>query len=262
VVVDTDETASQVLEAMLKDKIGRVTFVPLNRLKTKTTIYPEAEGVEPLITQLKYDPKFDKAFQQVFGKTCVCENLNLAAKYARSHDLNTITVEGDRVDRKGALTGGYHDIRRSRMEGINAYKHWKAKHTEESERSAKLKSELVPLEQEITRISGEIQIAGSKQMRLLDSREPLSRDLAVLQKEKDQLEEKLMKEKSDIADLKTEISNLEARQKSLADEIGAPISNNLNARERKEMSDLAKQVEGLKGDVAESRARATEVCFL
>ncbi|PVF93473.1 putative SMC3 [Serendipita vermifera] len=258
VVVDTDETASRVLEAMLKDKVGRVTFMPLNRLKPKTTIYPEAEGVEPLITQLKYDSKFDKAFQQVFGKTCVCENLNLAAKYARSHDLNTITVEGDKVDRKGALTGGYHDIRRSRMEGINVYKHWKAKHTEESERSVQLKSELVPLEQEITRISGDIQIAGSKQMRLLDSREPLSRDLVVLQKEKDELEEKLRKEKADIADLKTEISNLEARQKSLADEIGAPISNNLNARERKEMSDLAKQVEVFKGDVAEGRARATE----
>jgi structural maintenance of chromosome 3 (chondroitin sulfate proteoglycan 6) len=30
VVVDTDETASKVLDAMLKEKTGRVMFMPLN----------------------------------------------------------------------------------------------------------------------------------------------------------------------------------------------------------------------------------------
>ena len=258
-MVDTDETASRVLDAMLKEKAGRVTFMPLNRLKPKAVQYPEVEEVEPLIRRLQYDPKFEKAFQQVFGKTCVCEDLTLAAKYARSHDLNTITMEGDKVDRKGALTGGYHDTRRSRMDGINAYKHWKAKHTEESERSLALKSEISPLEQDITRLSGEIQVASSQRMRLLDSREPLSRELASLKREKDQLEERFNKQNADIVDLESEITNLEARKKSHEDEVGAPMSSNLNGRERKELQDLTKQLDGLKQALAKARTEAAEV---
>ncbi|KAG6827739.1 hypothetical protein H0H93_015376, partial [Arthromyces matolae] len=69
VVVDTDETASKVLDIMMKEKTGRVTFMPLNRLKPKNPPTPNAQDAEPLINKLQYDPKFEKAFQQVFGKT-------------------------------------------------------------------------------------------------------------------------------------------------------------------------------------------------
>ncbi|KAF8802101.1 hypothetical protein BYT27DRAFT_6769534 [Phlegmacium glaucopus] len=36
VIVDTDETASKVLDVMPKERTSRVTFMPLNRLKQKT----------------------------------------------------------------------------------------------------------------------------------------------------------------------------------------------------------------------------------
>lgn len=259
IVVDTDETASRVLAEMLKDKIGRVTFMPLNRLKPKAMIYPEADEVSPLIQQLTYDPKFEKAFQQVFGKTCVCGNLAIAAKYARSHDLNTITVEGDKVDRKGALTGGFHDTKRSRMEAVNNYRHWKGRFQEEVEKSATLKLEIAPLEQEITRLTGEIQITSSQRMRLLESREPVSRELAIVQREKEGLKERLAKELAEIADLETEIGNSKVQIKAFQDEIGAPLSGSLNPRERKEMQDLVKQVDVLKTSLIQTQAEASEV---
>ena len=43
VVVDTDETASKILEVMVREQLGRVTFMPLNRLKPPHTRYPEQE---------------------------------------------------------------------------------------------------------------------------------------------------------------------------------------------------------------------------
>jgi structural maintenance of chromosome 3 (chondroitin sulfate proteoglycan 6) len=173
--------------------------------------------------------------------------------------LNTITIEGDKVDRKGSLTGGYHDVRRSRMDGINAYKHWKTKHSEEAERSAKLKAEMTPLDQDITRLSGEIQIASSQRTRLLESREPVSRELAAIQRERDQLAERHSQQLIDITDLETEIENLKTQKKSHADEVGAPLSSNLNPRERKEMQDLTKQVDALKTSLAQSRTEAADV---
>ena len=103
--MDTDETASRVLDIMLKEKTGRVTFMPLNRLKPRDVAYPNAPDAIPLIEKLQFDPRYEKAFKQVFGKTCVCRDLYIAAAYVRSHNLNTITLDGDKVDRKGSLTG-------------------------------------------------------------------------------------------------------------------------------------------------------------
>ena len=118
VVVDTDDTASRLVDIMMREKNGRVTFMPLNRLKPKDVTYPNAPDAIPLIQKLRFDPAHEKAFKQVFGKTCVCRDLTIAAAYVKSHGINTITLDGDKVDRKGALTGGYHDVRRSRIEAI------------------------------------------------------------------------------------------------------------------------------------------------
>ncbi|CAE7135950.1 unnamed protein product [Rhizoctonia solani] len=164
VVVDTDATAQKVLEVLQREKSGRVTFMPLNRLKPKSVPFPQAPDALPLIDRLQFDPLHRRAFEQVFGKTAVCENLQVAAAYVRSHGLNTITLEGDKVDRKGALTGGYHDVRRSRIETIRAVKHWTQKYEADSKILAEIKAQDAQLEQEITKLTGEIQVLTRKSL--------------------------------------------------------------------------------------------------
>ena len=87
-VVDTDETATTVLEMLQKEKAGRVTFMPLNRLRSKPINMPRASDTIPMIEKLQYDQAYDKAFQHVFGKTIICPNLQVASQYARSHGVN------------------------------------------------------------------------------------------------------------------------------------------------------------------------------
>ncbi|KAJ4486589.1 hypothetical protein C8J55DRAFT_424905, partial [Lentinula edodes] len=48
-----------------------------------------------------------KAFQQVFRQTCINKDLTVAAANVKSHGINPITLDGNKVDRKGALTGGF-----------------------------------------------------------------------------------------------------------------------------------------------------------
>lgn len=50
--------------------------------------------------------------EQVFGKTLVCKDLDIATEAGRATDLNCVTIEGDQVGKKGTLTGGFLDIRR------------------------------------------------------------------------------------------------------------------------------------------------------
>lgn len=65
VVVDNDDTASRILESMNKDRAGRVTFMPLNRLKSHTVNYPKAQDAVPMISKLKFDRAYIMAFEQV-----------------------------------------------------------------------------------------------------------------------------------------------------------------------------------------------------
>lgn len=43
IVVDNDETATKILDVMIKEKSGRITFMPLNRLKPQNVEYPSAK---------------------------------------------------------------------------------------------------------------------------------------------------------------------------------------------------------------------------
>ncbi|KAH7334862.1 structural maintenance of chromosome protein 3 [Rhizoctonia solani] len=187
VVVDTDATAQKVLEVLQREKSGRVTFMPLNRLKPKPIPFPQAPDALPLIDRLQFDPLHRRAFEQVFGKTAVCENLQVAAAYVRSHGLNTITLEGDKVDRKGALTGGYHDVRRSRIETIRAVKHWTQKYEADSKILAEIKAQDAQLEQEITKLTGEIQVLTSKRAQAQAIRAGLADEAYSLDAEKTRL---------------------------------------------------------------------------
>ena len=69
VVVDSDATASTVIHELNRRKAGRVTFVPLNRIEPKRPDYPASPDAMPMIKQLQFEPKFEKAFMQVFGQS-------------------------------------------------------------------------------------------------------------------------------------------------------------------------------------------------
>lgn len=66
VVVENDDIATNLLDAMSNEKGGRVTFVPLNRIKDTAPVeYPSANDAIPLIGKLTFDPKYQKVFEQV-----------------------------------------------------------------------------------------------------------------------------------------------------------------------------------------------------
>lgn len=66
VVVDNDDTVTKILNQMRRDNIrGRVTFMPLNRLRTPTVDIPTADDAVPMISKLRFDRTYRLAFEQV-----------------------------------------------------------------------------------------------------------------------------------------------------------------------------------------------------
>ncbi|KAF9513886.1 hypothetical protein BS47DRAFT_1343707 [Hydnum rufescens UP504] len=258
VVVDTDATASKVLEVMLKEKTGRVTFMPLNRLKPKPVQYPQSTDAQPLIKKLRYDPVHVKAFEQVFGKTCVCEDLTLAASYVRRYNLNTITIDGDKVDRKGALTGGYYDIKRSRIDAIKAVKTWRPKFEELTKRHGEVREAILRLDQEITQITGQLQVAQTKHDHVYNQRDPLVRESTYIQHEHERMGERAAKFEADLADLETEMIAQKARKEAYQKELGTPMAQGLTDEEIATTEQLRKEVDHLKNSLIALSQRRNE----
>ncbi len=74
---------------------GRVTFMPLNRLHPKSVTYPQDDSLyQTMLSVLEYDPMYEKAFQQVFGKAIICPNIEVASQFARTDNINAVTLDG------------------------------------------------------------------------------------------------------------------------------------------------------------------------
>jgi structural maintenance of chromosome 3 (chondroitin sulfate proteoglycan 6) len=111
VIVDTDTTAARLMKKLEQDKLGRVTFLPLNQLNIDNLQYPDSPDVFPILQKcIRYDPKIYKAMQHVFGKKLLARNVEIAATWSAQSNMDTITLDGDLCSRKGALSGGFVDV--------------------------------------------------------------------------------------------------------------------------------------------------------
>lgn len=258
-VVDTDETATKVLEILQKEKAGRVTFMPLNRLRSKPVNMPRASDTIPMVEKLQYDPAYEKAFMHVFGKTIICPNLQVASQYARSHGVNAITPDGDRSDKRGALTGGFHDARQSRLDAVKKLAKWRDEFESKKARGVEIRRELEQLDQVITKAVGELQKLEQQRHQVQNSNGPLRQELRskreLLMKRNDDLEAKrraLRKIEANLASLGDQVSAFEA-------ELSSPFRKSLSGEEEARLETLCTTVQELRKQYHDLSSRRSEL---
>ena len=157
VVVKDDSVASDILAAMNRERFeGRVTFMPLNRLRPDTRDLPRTDEVVPLIESLQFKAEYAKAVQEIFGRMMLAASLEVANSFSHSTNLDCITLEGDKVDRKGALTGGFRDNKVSRIAAVVEKRKVAATYEEKRATVQKLEKQLATLDQTITAAVGEL----------------------------------------------------------------------------------------------------------
>lgn len=64
-VVENDEISTQIIRHLNAQKGGRVTFIPLNRVKAPHVTYPQSSDVIPLLKKLRFSREYNSAFAQV-----------------------------------------------------------------------------------------------------------------------------------------------------------------------------------------------------
>jgi hypothetical protein len=277
VVVDNDATATKILDIMIKERSGRVTFMPLNRLKEQTVEYPTGKDAvvmfvlflfpRPLvltlldcrIKKLTFDKKFHLAFAQVFGKTIICQTLEIAGAYTRTHDLNTITLDGDKYDRKGSLTGGFHDARRSRLDAIKQLKFWQVKYEEEVRVAKETKEVLTRLDQEITQGVGKIQVVMGRRERLETEREPMVSELLGLQADESTTRGRIARLHKAAEDSTADVQNLGLEIEAYERELKTKMEQKLSDAELAQVAVLNDQVDTIRKSLVELSKSTSKV---
>jgi chromosome segregation protein len=110
IVVDNDETASKCIRLLKESRSGIATFLPLNKIKPRTSENVGSiskEGNYGLaINLVKFDAKFKDIFSYVFGSTIVVDNIDIARRIGVGK-IRMVTLEGDLLDLSGAMIGGF-----------------------------------------------------------------------------------------------------------------------------------------------------------
>src|SRR6266540_2708923 len=115
IIVDDDSVAATCIDYLKKRKIGRATFLPLNKMLVGKprgkAILVAKECLGFAIDLCHFDEKYRDAFFYVFGDTLVVQTLDEARKWMGG--VRLVTLEGELIEASGAMIGG--DMERSTL---------------------------------------------------------------------------------------------------------------------------------------------------
>jgi len=242
VIVDTDATAAKLMKRLERDRLGRVTFLPLSQLRDNRSIqYPESgSDVTPLLSKcIRYHPRIEVAMKHVFGRKLLARNTEVAHQWSQRCRMDAITLEGDLCSSKGSLTGGFVDAAKNRLKMHSDLKQAKKSLDSLETEQKEVQRKATAVDQNVSAVMGEMQKLEAKRAGINHALTALEDDTSrleetMLQKRK-QLEN--IKSKS-IIDLNNEINLISSQIGRLRNEIGTKLSSSLTTKERKLMAKL------------------------
>ncbi|OYT41558.1 MAG: hypothetical protein B6U78_02815 [Candidatus Aenigmarchaeota archaeon ex4484_224] len=214
IVVENEDVASFCIEYLRREKIGRATFLPLNKIKPnlfKNYSLLNYDGVIGVASKLiKFNIKFLPAMEFVFGNTLIVRDLEVA-KAIGIGKVRMVTLDGDLIERTGAMVGGY----------IAPKKHIKTieSSTEKEIESymllrRRIRGEINELEDEIKEIEKELEkYSKSKELKEMIDLEKVKisseKEIERLRSKRKKLIERKINLEIGISSLKTRIKGLE-----------------------------------------------------
>ena len=270
IVVEDDNVARECVKFLKNLKAGRATFLPLNKLVTpRITNAPKTKGVVGLAIELvSFDEKFRKAFEYIFGRTYIIENIDVSKTI---DNTRLVTLDGDLVESSGAITGGYYTRKKFSVsfnieEDTFSLKDLEKKLSEYDLRKQSLKTEIEKLEETLKNLSikkaesaSEIATANREKEELLKEKSSLQKEKLSFEKNIEELSKKLEKQKilasdtkfkiepilKEIAKLETEKANVEKGiEDSTTGELGEALELDLTDL-RKKNSEISSQISSI-----------------
>ncbi|MEO2154700.1 MAG: AAA family ATPase, partial [Nanoarchaeota archaeon] len=233
IVVENEDVAKKIIEILKQEKLGILSFIPLNRIKPKYINYEADYGVIGLAVDLiEFDPKFEKAFRYVFGDTLVIEDFETAKRIGIGK-YRMVTLDGELFEVSGVITGGYQKKRHSFIDNT--------------------------IKEKIKNIELEIESLKNRLKEIKEEREKLAERLFELRLKKKELEKNkelitnFEKIKSEIQELNSLIQEKENELKEKQ-----KLLNDLKEKFNKALN-LIKEKDKLMNEISELKAKLAQI---
>ena len=239
VVVDDDEVGSTCIDYLKRRNAGRATFLPITKLDDRgLPRKPSLPGVVDFARNLvAYDARYEPVFSYVLGSTLVVEEMATARELMG--DYRMVTLEGDLVEKSGAMTGG--------SGGGSRYAFTKSgggKLERLAEEIAELEDERRELESAIDELEADIDDARERKADAADRVRSLEADIERAETERAETE-------SRIEELTAELDTLREKRESVDEEM-SEIDETIGALEA-DIAELEAEIEEIEAELADSR---------
>ena len=278
IVVRSARGAQECIEYLKRNRAGRATFLPLDRIKARRPLKEEilrARGVVGEAFDLvDFKDMYQPAMEYLLNGVLIAENLDYARELSRSsaRGVRIVTLAGEVINPHGAMTGGDGKQKRGGLIARKAEKDALVVEIEEireriiglnqdsqmaAGRVAALKAEYGGLEVELA----EILRTGQELERELSVRESeykrLQSDFASFQEDKSEIDSELAGIASELEGLTSEESELKLEEVRLEQELASAIDNQHNTR--REMDSAGESLAQVREERATLQSKVEEL---
>ncbi|KAJ4358889.1 Structural maintenance of chromosomes protein 1 [Ascochyta clinopodiicola] len=114
VIVDTEATAKECIAYLKQERIGIMSFDPLDSIQIKAVdsqLKGMHKGMRLAIDCINYEPKHERAMTAACGNTMICDTEKIAKelRYERRVQAKAVTLDGRVISKGGTQTGGELD---------------------------------------------------------------------------------------------------------------------------------------------------------
>lgn len=248
VVTEDDYVAQDCIEHLRDRKAGRATFLPLNKIKQARSypLPPDRGVIDWAINLVSFDDEYRNAFSYAFADTLVVQNIEVARKMIGRYRM--VTVQGDLVERSGAMSGGA---------AVKSNIHFGADTDREKQRLQSQRKETISfieqLQTELAELEKQIDESRSKAEELKDKASKLEAESGVSSTQIQNLEAQYEKEKDSLKACSTELTTIDTKCENIANKISMQDSKIKTASD--ELQKVASEMKdsGLESLIEESR---------
>ncbi|GIL90196.1 hypothetical protein Vretifemale_17882, partial [Volvox reticuliferus] len=216
--------------------------------------------VVPLLRKVQSDPRFRSAMKNLFSQALLCKDKDVATEVCRSSDqFECVTLDGEKVGRRGNISGGYLPQNRARL---TIYKMLMAARREADESRRKHKE----ISDAALEISDACESAARKmeelelqRRRIRDEARSRKADLKVRREEEVEIRRQVEAHERTLTAYEADIGRIQADLQTLRKELGSALTSKLTAAEQSEMTGLNISLQQLQDQLrqaAESRDHA------
>lgn len=271
VIVNDNEDANKIIQYLKDNKIGRVTFLPLNSIsdrylnQNESKILNEQGVINTADKLIETDDRYNIIVRNLLGRIIVVDDIKtgfrISKKYNNSYRI--VSVQGDVINPGGSVTGGHisskgqnflsrkRDIEDLKVKTVELKETCKQNELQLEKVSHEIEANKNTLEELKSIIDKNSNSKSLLESRILLNQEQINKAEATISKyikEKEYIVEQIKSYDNEISNICSEIESLQIKISEYENQINE--LSNVNVTDKLEFEDLSNQMLSLNNDIA------------